>query len=95
MYDAVADEYSAASSLEAAECGFDLGVAREMAAPGLSKSLQHSRKMRGIDFLRIARIAQHGERDVVLAIRRQAANRFQRLFEQPDHMKNIEAGSTK
>ena len=37
--------------LKAAEGGLDFGVGCELAALGLSKTLQHGRKVRGIDFV--------------------------------------------
>jgi hypothetical protein len=72
--------------LKAAERGFDLGIGCELAMPGLRKTLQHGGKVRRIDFLRLAFIpgqAQHGERDLILAIggnRRTASRAFSNSF---------------
>jgi hypothetical protein len=79
---------SAASLLEAAERSFYLGLTREVAALGLSKSFQDSWKMRRIDFLRLARSTnqgQHGKRDVVLTIRGQAAKCKSRRHKTKEH----------
>lgn len=73
-----------ASLLKAAEGGLDFGVGCELAAPGLSKTLQHGRKVRGIDFLGVALFttqAKHGEADLILAVRRQSQHGFKGLFE--------------
>ena len=74
--------------LEATERGFDLGIGCELAAPGLRKPFQHGGKMRGIDLLWLSLMAaegQHGERDFILAVRRQSPHGFQGFFEQFCH----------
>ena len=61
--------------LKATECGFDLGIGCELAELGLRKPFQHGGKMRGINLLWLPLMAaesQHGERDFILAVRRQA-----------------------
>ena len=74
--------------LKATERGFDLGIGCELAALGLRKPFQHGGKMRGINLLWLSLMAaesQHGERDFILAVRRQAPHGFQGFFEQFCH----------
>ena len=60
------------------------GFGCQLAALGLSKTFQHGGKVRGVDFLGIAPLAaqaQHGERYLILAVRRQSPHGFESLFE--------------
>jgi hypothetical protein len=64
--------------LKAAERSFDFGIGSELVLPGLCKTLQNGWKMRSINFFGLAfvpRQAQHGESDLILAVRRQTASR--------------------
>jgi hypothetical protein len=84
--------------LEATERGLDLGIGCELAALGLRKPLQHGRKMRGIDLLRLSHMAakgQHGERDFILTVRRQTSHGFQGFFEQFCHEAKIRSNRPK
>jgi hypothetical protein len=69
--------------LKAAEGSLDFGIGCELATLGLSKTFQHGGKLRGIDFLGLALLAaqaKHGERDLILAVRRQSPHGFKSLF---------------
>src|SRR5439155_25806409 len=91
---------SAASSIEATEGGFNLGIAGELAALGLGKAFQHGGQMRGINLLGLAVACgklKHGAGDLVLAAGRQAAHRFESLFKElgHGHSLGIRAGDMK
>src|SRR6266702_8165956 len=80
------------------ERGFDLGIGRELAALGLRKPFQHGGKMRRIDLLWLSLMAaegQHGERNFILAVRRQAPHGFQGFFEQFCHERKIRSSRPK
>ena len=77
-----------ASSIEAAEGGFDLGIAGELPASGLRKTFKHRRQMRGVDLLGLAAAGgdlKHGTRDLILAVGWQSSHRFEGLFEKLGH----------
>lgn len=75
-----------ASSLEAAESRFDLGLAGEFTTLGLGEAVEDGVEMRGVDVLGLAVIvaqAQHRTGDLVLAFRgncRTASSAFSRSF---------------
>ena len=75
-----------------------LHLFRELAAPGLRKPFQHGGKVRGIDLLWLALMVaegQHGERDFILAVRRQAPHGFQGFFKQFCHEEKIRSNHPK
>jgi hypothetical protein len=74
--------------LKATERCFDLGIGCELAALSLRKTFQDGGKMCGINLLWLSLMAaesQHGERDFILAVRRQAPHGFQGFFQQLCH----------
>src|SRR5262249_13721917 len=75
-------------SIEAAEGGFDLCIAGELAALGLGEAFEHGRKMRRVDLLGLAAACselQHGAGDLVLAVGGQATHGLECLFEKLGH----------
>jgi hypothetical protein len=87
-----------ASSLEATERGFDLGIGCELAALSLRQPFQHRGKVRGINLLWLSLMAakgQHGERDFILTVRRQSPHGFQGFFQQFCHGGKIWPNSPK
>jgi hypothetical protein len=69
--------------IEAAKRGLDLSVGCELAAFGLRETFEYIRQVRRIDRLGLAfvsRHSQHGARNLILRIGRQATYRFEGLF---------------
>jgi len=80
-----------ASSAEAAEGRFNLGIGCKLAALGLGEALEHIGKVRGVDLLRLglAHHVEYGERNFVLAFYWQLPHRFERFIRELGHARTI------
>jgi hypothetical protein len=80
------------SWIEAAERSFNLGGIRKFASLGLRQSFQNGGQMSRIDRFRLSLALgemEHGARDLVLALCRQAAHSFKGLFQELRHSVKI------
>ncbi len=78
-----------ASSLEATERRFDLGIGCEFTAPELGEAFEDCRQVRHIDVFGLAVApaqGEHGESDFVLTVGRQLPHSLKRLLEEFCHI---------